>query len=296
MHFLTNFALWKEEVMNNVKDSYVLSNGSKIPCVGFGTWKLAEADSTVDTIKTAIDCGYRHIDSAFSYYNEKSVGKAIRTCGLKRNELFVTTKLSNGNHGYENTMKEFEMSMNNLDIDYVDLYLIHWPRPLAIRDTWMEHNEGTWKAFEELYKAGKIKAIGVSNFLDTHMDALLDKATIAPMVNQLELHPQYVQRNAVEYCKDRRMIVEAWSPLIKGAFDHPVLIEIAKRHNKSVAQILLRWSIQHGFLPLPKASSKDRMIENANIFDFKLSEEDIEAMTVLEALGKTGAHPDTAPF
>lgn len=282
--------------MNSIQDSYVLSNGNKIPCVAFGTWKFPEADTTVDIVKTAIDCGYRHIDTAFSYYNEVSVGKAVRTCGLKRNELFVTTKLSNGSHGYENTLKEFEMSMDNLGIDYVDLYLIHWPRPLSIRDRWIELNEGTWKAFEELYNAGKIKAIGVSNFLENHIDAILDRATIAPMVNQLELHPQYVQRDVVEYCKDRRMIVEAWSPLIKGDFNHPVLIEIAKKHNKSVAQILLRWSIQNGFLPLPKASKKERMLENADIFNFELSEADIEAMKALETLGKTGAHPDTAEF
>ncbi len=282
--------------MNSIQDTYVLSNGNKIPCVAFGTWKLPEADTTVDTIKTAIDCGYRHVDSAFSYYNEVSVGKAIRACGLKRNELFVTTKLSNDSHGYENTLKEFDKSMNNLDIDYVDLYLVHWPRPISIRNSWIELNEGTWKAFEELYKSGKIKAIGVSNFLENHLDALLDTATIAPMVNQLELHPQYVQRDIVEYCKDRRMIVEAWSPLIKGNFDHPILIEIAKKHNKSVAQILLRWSIQNGFLPLPKASKKERMLENADIFNFKLTEKDIDAMKALEALGKTGAHPDTAEF
>ncbi|TAH66923.1 MAG: aldo/keto reductase [Anaerolineaceae bacterium] len=282
--------------MKSIQDTYILSNGNKIPCVGFGTWKLEDTDTTVDIVKTAIDCGYRHIDTAFGYYNEKSVGKAIRTCGLKRSELYVTTKLSNGSHGYENTMKEFEMSMSNLDIDYVDLYLIHWPRPLAIRDTWIEHNAGTWKAFEELYNEGKVKAIGVSNFLDTHLEALLDTATIAPMVNQIELHPRYVQRDVVQYCKDHRIIVEAWSPLIKGEFDNPVLINIAKKHNKSVAQILLRWSIQHGFLPLPKSSSKERMLENSNIFDFKLSDEDIEALKALEALGKTGAHPDTATF
>ncbi|MDD4112723.1 MAG: aldo/keto reductase [Herbinix sp.] len=282
--------------MNDIQDSYILSNGNKIPCVAFGTWKLPEADSTVDIIKTAIDCGYRHIDTAFSYYNEMSVGKAVRTCGLKRNELFVTTKLSNDSHGYENTIMEFEKSMSNLDIDYVDLYLVHWPRPLSIRNSWKELNEGTWKAFEELYKAGKIKAIGVSNFLENHLEAILDTATIAPMVNQLELHPQYVQRDVVEYCKDRRMIVEAWSPLIKGAFDHPVLIEIAKKHNKSIAQVLLRWSIQNGFLPLPKASKRERMLENADIFNFKLTEEDIDAMKALESLGKTGAHPDTAEF
>lgn len=282
--------------MKNIQDSYVLSNGNKIPCLGFGTWKLPEADSTVDIIKTAIDCGYRHIDTAHSYNNEVSVGKAIRSSGLKRNELFVTTKLSNGGHGYENTMKEFEISMNKLDIEYVDLYLIHWPRPLPVRDSWKEANEGTWKAFEELYNAGKVKAIGVSNFLENHIDVLLDTATIAPMVNQIELHPQFVQRDLVTYCKDHRMIIEAYSPLIRGHFDHPVLMEISKRHNKSVAQVLLRWQIQHGFLPLPKASSRERMLENSDIFDFKLTEEDIESMKVLEELGRTGSHPDTAEF
>lgn len=282
--------------MKSIQDSYILSNGNKIPCVGFGTWKLAESDTTVDIIKTAIDCGYRHIDTAFGYYNEASVGKAIRGCGLKRNELYVTTKLSNDSHGYENTLKEFEMSMNNLGIDYVDLYLIHWPKPFAIRDTWKEHNAGTWKAFEELYEAGKVKAIGVSNFLDTHLDAILETATIAPMVDQIELHPRYVQRDVVSYCKDHRIIVEAWSPLIKGEFDNPILIELSKKYNKSVAQILLRWSIQHSFLPLPKASSKERILENADIFDFMLSNEDIEAMRSMEALGRTGNHPDTANF
>jgi len=282
--------------LNSIQDCLVLINGVKIPCVGFGTWKLPDADSTVDLIKTAIDCGYRHIDTAFMYQNEKSVGKAIRTCGLSRSEIFVTSKLSNASHGYENTLKEFEQTMENLGIEYLDLYLIHWPRPLPVRETWKEANEGTWKAFEELYKAGKIKAIGVSNFMEHHLDALLDTANIAPMVNQLELHPRFVQRELVTYCKDRRMIVEAYSPLIRGDFDHPVLVEIAKKYNKSVAQVLLRWSIQQGFVPLPKASSKERILENADIFDFKLSDEDIKAMKVLEELGRTGSHPDTAPF
>jgi diketogulonate reductase-like aldo/keto reductase len=282
--------------LNSIQDNYVLSNGVKIPCVGFGTWKLPDNEHTVDIIKTAIDCGYRHIDTAYAYQNENSVGKAVRECGLKRNELFVTSKLDNPDHGYVRTRKEFEITMNNLGIDYLDLYLIHWPIPLMYRDSWKELNNETWKAFEELYKEGKIKAIGVSNFLDHHIDSLLDEAEIAPMVDQLELHPQYSQRDAVTYCKDHRMIVEAWSPLIKGQVDHPLLIDIASKYNKSVAQLLLRWSIQHGFLPLPKASTKERMIENATIFDFEISEEDIDAMKALEVYGLTGHHPDSAPF
>lgn len=282
--------------MNSIQDSYVLSNGVKIPCVGFGTWKLPNDEYTVDVVKTAIDCGYRHIDTAFAYQNEKAVGKAIRECGLKRSELFVTSKLDNPDHGYEKTMKEFDMTMNNLGIDYLDLYLIHWPIPLIYRDSWKEVNEGTWKAFEELYQEGKIKAIGVSNFLDHHINALLETATTAPMVDQLELHPQYVQREAVNYCKDHRMIVEAWSPLIKGQLDHPILMKLAAEYEKTTAQIVLRWSIQHGFLPLPKTTSRKRMLENADIFDFELTTEDLELMKELEAYGLTGPHPDSAPF
>jgi diketogulonate reductase-like aldo/keto reductase len=174
--------------------------------------------------------------------------------------------------------------------------LIHWPIPLAYRDCWKEVNEGTWKAFEELYHEGKVKAIGVSNFLEHHIDALLESATIAPMIDQLELHPQYVQRDAVNYCKEKRIIVEAWSPLIKGQMNYPQLTEIASKYRKSTAQVLLRWSIQHGFLPLPKTTSKDRMLENANIFDFELTQEDIEALKALESYGLTGHHPDSVPF
>lgn len=282
--------------MNSVQDNYVLSNGNKIPCVGFGTWKLPEEERTVDIIKTAIDCGYRHIDTAFAYQNEVSVGKAIRGCGLKRNELFVTSKLDNKSHGYYSTLKEFELTMNNLGTDYLDLYLIHWPRPLQFRENWQEANEGTWKAFEELYRAGKIRAVGVSNFLNTHLEALLESAELAPMVNQIELHPQYLQQETVTYCKDHRIIVEAWAPLIRGNMNHPLLVEIAGRYNKTPAQLLLRWSIQHGFLPLPKASTRERILENADVFNFTISDEDIDALKVLEALGRTGPHPDTAEF
>ncbi|NLP35664.1 MAG: aldo/keto reductase [Clostridiales bacterium] len=282
--------------MDSIRDSYVLSNGVKIPCLGYGTFRLPNDEHTTDLVKTAIDCGYRHIDTAFGYGNEEAVGKAIRECGLKREELFITSKLDNRDHGYENTMKEFEMTMNNLGTPYLDLYLIHWPKPLKYRDHWQEANAGTWKAFEELYRAGKIKAIGLSNFLEHHIEPLLDTAEIAPMVNQIELHPQYVQREIVQYCKDHRMIVEAWSPLIRGDINQPIIVEIAQKYKKTPAQVLLRWSIQHGFLPLPKSSSRERMMENADIFDFKLSDEDIEAMKVLEAGGRTGSHPDTAEF
>ena len=282
--------------MNCIQDSYVLSNGVKIPCVGFGTWKLPNDDSSVDVVKTAIDCGYRHIDTAFAYQNEEAVGKAIRACGLKRSEVFITSKLDNSDHGYADTLKEFDMTMNHLGLDYLDLYLIHWPIPLKNRENWKDANHGTWKAFEELYQDGKIKAIGVSNFLEHHIDSLLESAKIAPMVDQLELHPQYVQREAVNYCKDHRIIVEAWSPLIKGQLSHPLLVKIAAKYNKSPAQLVLHWSIQHGFLPLPKSISKEHMIENTDIFNFEITPKDLEAMKALESFGLTGPHPDSAPF
>ena len=259
--------------MKSIQDSYVMANGNKIPCVGFGTWKLTDPGTAADIIKTAIDCGYRHIDTAFAYYNETYVGKAIRTCGLKRTELFVTTKLSNGSHGYENTLKEFEMSMNNLDIDYVDLYLIHWPRPYAIRDTWKEHLEGTWKAFEELYHAGKVKAIGVSNFLEHHLEAPGNRIH-SPDGQPDELHPRYVQRDVVRYCKDHR-IVPSLEPLMKGEFNYPVLEELSKKYNKSIPQILFAGAYSTASF-LFRKHRQGRMLENADIFDFELTEEDIK--------------------
>ena len=282
--------------MQSVQDTFKLVNGVSIPCVGFGTWRTPDGEVAVSSVEAALDAGYRHIDTAAAYGNEKSVGIAIKKSGIPRKDIFVTSKLHNTDHGYENTLRAFEKTLAELDMDYLDLYLIHWPNPIFFRERWKEANAGSWKAFEELYNDGKIKAIGVSNFLEHHLEALLESATIAPMVDQLELHPQYVQRDAVNYCKDHRMIIEAWSPLIRGRLDHPLLHKLAEKYNKTPAQILLRWSIQHGFLPLPKASSAERMKENADIFDFELSEEDIEKMKVLEEFGRTGAHPDTAEF
>lgn len=282
--------------MKSIQDCYELANGVRIPCVGFGTWTLPNNESTVDIIKTAIDCGYRHIDTAFYYKNEQAVGKAIKECGLKRSELFITGKLDNSDHGYEKTMKEFEITMNNLNLDYLDLYLIHWPIPHNCRDNWQELNRGTWKAFEELYKKGKIRAIGVSNFLEHHIKALLDNAAVAPMVDQLELHPGYMQTDIVNYCREHKIIVEAWCPLIRGKFDHPLLHELAASYNKTPAQIVLRWSIQQGFIPLPKSQKRERMLENADIFDFELSDKDIEQMSILEGFGRIGDHPDSCSF
>ena len=283
--------------MKSISDTFTLSNGVKIPCVGFGTWNLENSQAGIDIIKTAIDCGYRHIDTAAAYHNENAVGKAVVASGLDREEIFITSKLDNASHGYEETLAAFDKTMNELGLDYLDLYLIHWPKPYAIRDRWEELNEGTWLAFEELYEKGLIKAIGVSNFLEHHLEPILDKCNIRPMVNQIEIHPQYPQHGIVSFCKSNDILVEAWSPLIGGrAFKNPLLIKMAEKYNKTVSQICLRWSIQMGALPLPKSSTAQRMKENADIFDFEISDEDINTMKQLEELGSVGSHPDTAKF
>ncbi|NMA79194.1 MAG: aldo/keto reductase [Clostridiales bacterium] len=283
--------------MKSIQDTFTLSNGVKIPCVGFGTWNLENSQSGIDIIKTAIDCGYRHIDTAAAYHNENAVGRAVTTSGLPREEMFVTSKLDNASHGYEETLAAFDRTMNELGLDYLDLYLIHWPKPYAIRDRWKILNEGTWLAFEELYEKGLIKAIGVSNFLEHHLEPIFDKCNVMPMVNQIEIHPQYPQYDIVSFCKSNGILVEAWSPLIGGrAFKNAILIEMAKKYGKTVSQICLRWSIQMGALPLPKSSTAERMRENADIFDFEISAEDINVLRQLEELGSVGSHPDTAEF
>lgn len=283
--------------MKSIQDTFTLSNGVKIPCVGFGTWNLENSQSGIDIIKTAIDCGYRHIDTAAAYHNENAVGRAVTTSGLPREEMFVTSKLDNASHGYEETLAAFDRTMNELGLDYLDLYLIHWPKPYAIRDRWKILNEGTWLAFEELYEKGLIKAIGVSNFLEHHLEPIFDKCNVMPMVNQIEIHPQYPQYDIVSFCKSNGILVEAWSPLIGGrAFKNAILIEMAKKYGKTVSQICLRWSIQMGALPLPKSSTAQRMRENADIFDFEISAEDINVLRQLEELGSVGSHPDTAEF
>lgn len=283
--------------MKGIQDCYELYNGVKIPCIGFGTWKLPNTQQGTDIIKTALALGYRHIDTAEGYENEEAVGKAVRTCGIPRKEIFVTSKLDNKMHGYENTIKAFRETMEKLELEYLDLFLIHWPAPVQIRDSWQEKNEETWIAMEELYKKGLIKAIGVSNFLEHHLEPLMSMANIKPMVNQIEFHPQYVPDQLYKFCKKRDILVEAWSPLIGGkAFRHEILKEISETYGKTVAQLCIAWSLQKGVLPLPKASSPERIKENMEVFDFEISQEDILKIKELELLGAIGPNPDTAPF
>ncbi len=283
--------------MKSLKDCYELHNGVKIPCVGFGTYQIPNGESAVSAVKNALESGYRHIDTAAGYGNEESVGIAVKQSGISRDEIFITSKLQNPEHGYENTMRAFEQTMKNLDMDYLDLYLIHWPNPIKFRNEWQSANAGTWKAFEELYKAGRIRAIGISNFHPRHIDELMKTATIEPMVNQIRLCPGDTQDEVVSYCKERNIVLEAYSPLGTGQlFEVPDMKAIAQKYGKTIAQIGIRWSLQKGYLPLPKAVSESHIRENADIFDFELSEQDVQVISDFKGCCGYSQNPDLATF
>lgn len=283
--------------MKSLTDCYRLSNGVEIPCIGFGTWQTPDGDVCVSSVKAAIEAGYRHIDTAEMYENEDSVGKAIKESGIDRKELFITSKLSNQAHGYEKTMEAFEGTMEKLGLDYLDMFLIHWPNPIAFRDHWQEANAGSWKAFEELYKAGRIRAIGISNFRQHHIKALMETATIPPMVNQMKLCPGETQEEVVDYCRSKGMLLEAYSPLgIGQIFQVPEMQELADKYGRSIAQICIRWSLQRGYLPLPKSVTPSRIQENARVFDFELEEADVRLIANLKGCVGYAADPDTRTF
>ena len=283
--------------MNSLTSTYTLANGVKIPVVGFGTWQTPDGQVAVDSVKAALAAGYRHIDTAQGYQNEESVGQGWQESGVPREEIFITTKLWNKNHSYDLTMTSFEESLKKLGTDYVDLFLIHWPNPIDFRDHWQEANAETWRAMEELYKAGKIKAIGVSNFHPHHLEELKKTAKIMPMVNQIFLAPGEKQADVVNYCLDNDILLEAYSPLGTGKiFDVPEMKTIAETHKKSIAQIALRWSLQHGFLPLPKSVTPSRIKENTKLFDFELSEKEMAAIDRLDGVVGKAEDPDTTTF
>lgn len=281
-----------------IQNNYLtLSNGVKIPVIGFGTWQTPEGDIASEAVRTAIEAGYRHIDTAQAYGNEKGVGEGIRRSGIRREDLFVTTKLTNDNHTYEITRSSFEQSLKDLGLDYVDLFLIHWPRPMKFRDCWQKANAETWRAMEELYEEGKIRAIGVSNFMPLHLGALLDTAKIAPMVNQIRLCPGCTQDEVVKFSRDNGMILEAYSPLGTGKiFDSDEVKMLSVKYGKSVAQISIRWSIQMGFLPLPKSVNADRIKANIDVFDFELDDDDMAFLTGLDEVAGGAPDPDNMPF
>lgn len=276
---------------------YLLNNNYKIPNIGFGTFRTPSGEETEKSVIDAIKSGYRHIDCAAAYGNEKSVGEAIRKSGVAREELFITSKLWNDDKGYENTLAAFNRTLEDLQLDYLDLYLIHWPIAKASKNNWQEANSESWRALEELYKQGKVKAIGVSNFLGHHLDPLIKTAKIKPMVNQIEIHPGMLQEETVKFCEENNILVEAWAPFSNGQiFNNPVLKEIADQYKKSVAQISLRWIIQKGIIPLPKSVTPERIKNNLDVFDFEIKAQDVEKIDRLTDCGSSGLHPDEVDF
>ena len=281
----------------DLTSTYQLSNGVKIPMVGFGTWQTPSGQIAKDAVLTALEAGYRHIDTAAAYENEASVGQAISESGLAREALFITTKLWNKIGTYEEAKVAIDTSLEKLNLTYLDLYLIHWPNPLAFRDRWQERNAQVWRAMEEALEAGKIRALGVSNFHPHHLEALLKTAKIKPVVNQILLNPSDQQEPLVASNQAHHILSEAYSPLGTGKiFEVVELQTLGQKYGKTVAQLVLRWSLQKGFLPLPKSVTKERIIENIALFDFEISPTDMATIDQLQGRAGRASNPDEVSF
>ncbi|MGN1450954.1 MAG: aldo/keto reductase, partial [Eubacteriales bacterium] len=268
----------------------------KIPCIGYGTWKTENGQAAKVSVENALRLGYRHIDTAFAYGNEESVGEGIRASGVKREDIFLTTKHWVAFRGFQKTVETFEASLKNLGTDYVDLYLVHWPAVEKVSPDWKELNASTWSAFEKLYRDGKIRAIGVSNFEVLHLEALEERADVMPMVNQIEFHPGYSQLSLAKYCREKGITVEAWSPLGSGAvLSDGTLAAIAEKYGKTVAQLCIRYALEENVLPLPKSLKPERIASNAEVFDFEISDGDMETLESISGLGFSGFLPEDAP-
>lgn len=266
-----------------------LNNGVEMPWLGLGVLRLKEGGEVERAVRTALENGYRLIDNAAIYHNEKGVGRGIKESAVPREELFISSKVANDQQGYHNTFKAFQKSLDLLQTDYLDLYLIHWPKA--------ELSLETWKAMEELYEKGKIRAIGVSNFWIHHLDYFLPKINIIPAVNQVEFHPELTQPELMEYCSRHNIRLEAWSPIMQGkVFNIPVIKKIAQNHGKSPAQIVLRWDIQKGVITIPRSGKPREIIENAQIFDFELTQQEVEKIDRLNRNKKIFPYYDKIPF
>lgn len=283
-------------MLTGLSSRFQLHNGVEIPCVGFGTWKANAGETTYKAVLQAFASGYRHIDNAAVYMNEENVGEAVRDCCIPRNQLFITSKLNNQLQGYDSALKGFNQTLQNLGLEYVDLYLIHWPRVLGRENEWEKLHKDTWRAFEHLYKEGYVRSIGISNFLVHYMEPLMETAQILPMVNQLEIHPCFVPEEEVKYCRNHNIVIEAWAPFMQGkAFEIPLLSEIARKYGITIAQLCVRWSLQMGFIPLPKSEKRERIINQGDIFGFEISEEDLKRMMALRSIYRLH-DPDVKAF
>ncbi|ATA58953.1 oxidoreductase of aldo-keto reductase family2C subgroup 1 [Geobacillus stearothermophilus] len=275
--------------MNGLQDCAVLHNGVQMPWVGLGVYKVKEGEEVRSAVRTALEVGYRHVDTAAFYENEEGVGQAIRESGIPREQVFVTTKVWNTDQGYETTLKAFDASLKKLGFDYVDLYLVHWP----VKGKYKE----TYKALEKLYKDGYVRAIGVSNFQIHHLQDVLADCEIKPMVNQVEYHPRLTQKELQAFCRENGIQLEAWSPLMRGEIlSEPTIVEIGKKYGKTPAQVVLRWDLQHGVVTIPKSVTPARIKENADIFDFSLTDEEMKQIDALNLNKRVGPDPDNFNF
>lgn len=274
--------------MKHLTDSTVLNNGVHMPWFGLGTYK-AEGAEVANAVTTALELGYRSIDTAAVYGNEEEVGQSIASSGVARDSLFVTTKVWNSDQGYDTTLKAFDTSCKKLGLDIIDLYLIHWPGKDKYKDT--------WRALERLYEEGRVRAIGVSNFQIHHLEELRKDSGIVPAVNQVELHPRFIQKELHDYCVQNQIQIEAWAPLMKGRLqDNELLQDIAGKHGKTVSQVILRWGLQNRIVIIPKSVTPSRIRENSEIFDFELSAEEVSAISALDAGERIGTDPDKLMF
>lgn len=271
--------------ISDIKGTWKLANGTKIPYLGLGVYKAEEGSEVKNAVKAALKNGYRLIDTATFYNNEEGVGEAIRESGINRHEIFVTTKLWIDDQLADNTERAFYNSLENLGLDYIDLYLIHWPVP----EKYLE----SWKIIQKIYDTGKVKAIGVSNCLQHHLESLKALGGVGPMLVQNEFHPRLIQKDLIEYCHENSIIYQAWAPLMRGEMlSNGIIKSIAETHKKTPAQVIIRWDLQMGVATIPKSVHEKRIIENAEIFDFELSKEEIDLISGLENGNRTGAHPD----
>lgn len=271
--------------ISNIADKWQLSNEVEIPSLGIGVYKAENGTEVKNAIKVALNNGYRLIDTATFYHNEEGVGEAIKESGIPREEIFVTTKLWIDDQIKDNTEDAFHTSLNRMGLEYIDLYLIHWPVP----DKYLE----SWKVMQKIYGTGKVKAIGVSNCLKHHLESLRALGGISPMLVQNEFHPRLVQQDLVDYCHENKIIYQAWSPLMRGEIlSNGTIKEIAQRYGKTAAQVVIRWDLQMGVATIPKSVHEKRIIENADVFDFELSDEEMKEISSLDRNERTGAHPD----